>query len=41
MIYAVMLLNFTAVESIGWINPHQDCFGITIDISAILQYQLF
>eukprot|EP00957_Ditylum_brightwellii_P038616 2919163-Ditylum_brightwellii.AAC.1 len=26
MLYVVMLLNFTALESLGWIMPHQACF---------------
>eukprot|EP00957_Ditylum_brightwellii_P093103 7088300-Ditylum_brightwellii.AAC.1 len=25
MMYTIMLLNFTAVESLGWITPHQAC----------------
>eukprot|EP00957_Ditylum_brightwellii_P197487 15046876-Ditylum_brightwellii.AAC.1 len=41
MLYTVMLLNFTALESIRWITPHQACFGTTPDISALLQYQFF
>ena len=36
-----MVLNYTAIESIGWITPHQACFGVTPDISALLQYQFF
>eukprot|EP00957_Ditylum_brightwellii_P071718 5451774-Ditylum_brightwellii.AAC.1 len=38
MLYTVMLLNFTALESIGWITLHQACFGTTPDISGLLQY---
>eukprot|EP00957_Ditylum_brightwellii_P085880 6533147-Ditylum_brightwellii.AAC.1 len=36
-----MLLNFTALESIGWITPHQACFRTTPDISTLLQYQFY
>eukprot|EP00957_Ditylum_brightwellii_P138031 10523219-Ditylum_brightwellii.AAC.1 len=36
-----MLLNFTAIESLGWVTPHQACFGVTPDISARLQYQFY
>ena len=41
MLYVVMLLNYTALESLGWITPHQACFGITPDISALLQFTFF
>ena len=41
MHYTVMLLNYTALESIGWITPHQSCFGTTPDISALLQYRFY
>eukprot|EP00957_Ditylum_brightwellii_P012652 956191-Ditylum_brightwellii.AAC.1 len=41
MLYLVMLLIFTALESLGWITPHQSCFGITPDISAPLQFQFY
>eukprot|EP00957_Ditylum_brightwellii_P017029 1284515-Ditylum_brightwellii.AAC.1 len=29
------------VESLGWVTPHQTCFGVTPDISALLQYQFY
>ena len=41
MLYVAMLLNFTAAESIGWITPHQACFGVTPDISGLLQYTFY
>ena len=41
MFYTVMVLNYTAVEFIGWATPHQACFGVTPDISALLQCQFF
>eukprot|EP00957_Ditylum_brightwellii_P139241 10612362-Ditylum_brightwellii.AAC.1 len=37
-LYVVMLFNFTTLESIGWITSHEACFGVTPDISALLQY---
>eukprot|EP00957_Ditylum_brightwellii_P185338 14112436-Ditylum_brightwellii.AAC.1 len=36
-----MPLNYTALESIGWITPHQACFGTTPDISVLLHYHFF
>eukprot|EP00957_Ditylum_brightwellii_P158798 12087339-Ditylum_brightwellii.AAC.1 len=36
-----MLLNYTALESIGLITPHQACFVTMPDISALLQYHFF
>mmetsp|Transcript_34411 Transcript_34411/g.48875 ORF Transcript_34411/g.48875 Transcript_34411/m.48875 type:complete len:138 (+) Transcript_34411:520-933(+) len=36
MFYIVMVLNFTALESLGWITPYQACFGVTPDISTLL-----
>ena len=41
MLYVVMLLNFTALESLGWITPYQACFGTTPDISALLQFTFY
>ena len=41
MLYVVMLLNFTATQSIGWITPHQAFFGTTPDISALLQFTFY
>ena len=41
MLYTVMLLNFTALESLGWIMPHQACFGVTPDILVLLQYKFY
>eukprot|EP00957_Ditylum_brightwellii_P005967 451966-Ditylum_brightwellii.AAC.1 len=41
MLYVVMLLNFTALESLGWITPHQACFGTSPDISALLQFRFY
>eukprot|EP00957_Ditylum_brightwellii_P103912 7916934-Ditylum_brightwellii.AAC.1 len=41
MRYVVMLLNFTALKSLGWITPHQACFGTTPDISALLQFRFY
>ena len=36
--YAIILLNHTANASIGGITPIERAFGITPDISALLQY---
>ena len=36
-----MLLNYTALESLNWITPQQACFGVTPDISALLQFHFF
>jgi len=36
-----MVLNLTALESLGWITPHQSCFGTTPDISALLHYTFY
>ena len=41
MLYVVMVLNFSALESLGWITPHQACFGVTPDISALLQFRFY
>eukprot|EP00957_Ditylum_brightwellii_P000157 12312-Ditylum_brightwellii.AAC.1 len=41
MLYAVMLLNFTALESLGWLTSNQACFGLTPDISVLLQYRFY
>ena len=41
MLYTVIFLKFTAIDSIRWITQNQACFGVTLDISALLKYQLF
>lgn len=41
MLDTVMVLKFTAIESLHWITPHQACFGTTPDISALLQYRFY
>eukprot|EP00957_Ditylum_brightwellii_P024613 1859432-Ditylum_brightwellii.AAC.1 len=29
------------IELLGWVTPYQACFGVTPDISALLQYQFY
>ena len=41
LLYTVMVMNFTALESLGWLTPYQACFGNTPDISALLQYTFY
>ena len=39
--YAILLLNHTANKSIGGITPIERAFGVTPDISALLQYAFY
>ena len=41
MTYVVQVLNNTALESLKWITPFQACYGITPDISALLQFKFY
>ena len=39
--YFKMVLNYSAMESQNWITPYQACFGMTPDISALLQFYFY
>ena len=39
--YAILLLNHTATKSIGGMTPIEKAFGVTPDISALLQYSFY
>ena len=41
MKYVTMVLNYSALESLNWVTPHQTCFGTTPDISALLQFYFY
>eukprot|EP00957_Ditylum_brightwellii_P198776 15151381-Ditylum_brightwellii.AAC.1 len=41
MLYTVIVMDCTALESIGWRTPHEACFGVTLDISVLLQYRFY
>ena len=41
LLYVVTVLNDTALQSLNWITPWEDCFAVTPDISVLLQYTFY
>jgi len=41
LLYIILVHNLTAIESLGWITPHQKAFGIPPDVSMLTKFHFY